>query len=45
MAGLNRVMIIGRLGRDPEMKYTQQGTAICNIKNNSMYCFLSIFLI
>ena len=31
MAGLNRVMLIGRLGRDPEMKYTQQGTAICNM--------------
>ena len=31
MAGLNRVMLIGRLGRDPEMKYSQQGTAICNM--------------
>ncbi len=31
MAGLNRVMLIGRLCRDPEMKYTQQGTAICNM--------------
>jgi single-strand DNA-binding protein len=31
MAGLNRVMLIARLGRDPEMKYTQQGTAICNM--------------
>ena len=31
MAGLNKVMLIGRLGRDPEMKYTQQGTAICNM--------------
>lgn len=29
MAGsLNKVMIIGNLGKDPEMKYTQQGTPI-----------------
>src|SRR5947208_1964528 len=26
--GLNKVMIIGNLGKDPEMKYTPQGTAI-----------------
>lgn len=26
--GLNKVMLIGNLGRDPEMKYTQQGTPI-----------------
>jgi len=26
---LNRVMLIGNLTRDPELKYTQQGTAIC----------------
>ncbi len=26
--GLNKVMIIGNLGKDPEMKYTQQGTPI-----------------
>jgi len=25
MAGLNRVMIIGNLGRDPEMRYTASG--------------------
>lgn len=31
MAGLNRVMIIGHLGRDPEMRHTQSGTAICNL--------------
>lgn len=29
MAGsLNKVMIIGNVGRDPEMRYTQNGTAI-----------------
>ena len=28
--GLNKVLLIGNLGRDPEMKYTQQGTPITN---------------
>lgn len=31
MASLNRVEIIGRLGRDPELKYSQNGAAICSI--------------
>lgn len=31
MSGVNRVILIGRLGRDPEIKYSQQGTAICNM--------------
>jgi len=26
---LNRILLIGNLTRDPELKYTQQGTAIC----------------
>lgn len=26
---LNKVMIIGRLGRDPELKYTQSGSPVC----------------
>lgn len=30
MSGLNKVMLIGRLGKDPEMKYTQSGTAVCS---------------
>ena len=30
MASLNRVMIIGRLGRGPEIRYSQSGTAVCN---------------
>lgn len=29
---LNRVMIIGRVGADPEMRYTQSGQAICNLR-------------
>lgn len=28
MAGLNRVMIIGNLGQDPEMRYTANGSAV-----------------
>jgi single-strand DNA-binding protein len=27
---LNKVMIIGRLGQDPELKYTPNGSAVCN---------------
>ncbi len=30
MAGLNKVMLIGHLGRDPEIRYTQQGLAVVN---------------
>jgi single-strand DNA-binding protein len=30
MAGLNKVMLIGNLGRDPEIRYTQQGLAMVN---------------
>lgn len=31
MAGsLNKVMLIGRLGRDPEIRYTQSGQAVAN---------------
>ena len=26
---MNSVNLIGRLGRDPELKYTPQGTAVC----------------
>lgn len=30
MASLNKVMILGNLGADPEMKYTANGTAVTN---------------
>jgi single-strand DNA-binding protein len=29
--GLNKVMLIGNLGRDPEVRYTQDGKAIANM--------------
>lgn len=28
---LNKVMLIGRLGQDPELKYTQAGAAVVNV--------------
>lgn len=31
MSNLNKVQLIGRLTRDPELKYTQTGTAICKL--------------
>lgn len=31
MASLNMVQIIGRLGRDPELRYTQAGVAVCSM--------------
>lgn len=30
MSGLNKAMIIGRLGKDPEIRYTTSGMAIAN---------------
>ena len=30
MAGINKVILIGRLGRDPEVRYTPDGTAVAN---------------
>lgn len=30
MASFNKVMIIGYLGRDPELRHTPQGTAVCD---------------
>lgn len=31
MASVNRVTIIGNVGKDPEVRFTQDGSAICNI--------------
>jgi single-strand DNA-binding protein len=30
MAGVNKVIIVGRLGRDPEVRYTPSGAAVAN---------------
>ncbi len=29
---LNKVMLIGNLGNDPEVRYTQDGTPVCNMR-------------
>ena len=29
--GINKVILVGNLGNDPEVKYTQGGTAICTL--------------
>ena len=31
MASVNKVILIGNCGRDPEVRYTPGGTAICNV--------------
>ena len=30
MAGVNKAILIGNLGRDPELRYTQSGSAVAN---------------
>jgi len=30
MAGINKVILIGRLGKDPEIRYTPNGAAVAN---------------
>lgn len=31
MSGVNKAIIVGRLGRDPELKYTQAGSPVCRL--------------
>jgi single-strand DNA-binding protein len=31
MSSFNKITIVGYLGRDPEIRYVSQGTAVCNI--------------
>ena len=39
MAGLNKVMVIGNVGRDPEMRYTADGNAMTtfSVATNHVY--------
>jgi len=30
MAGVNKVILVGNLGNDPELRYTRGGTPVCN---------------
>ena len=32
MASVNKVILIGNLGKDPEVRYTPSGSAICNVR-------------
>ncbi len=32
MASFNRVYLMGNLTKDPELRYTPQGTAVCNLR-------------
>ena len=31
MASVNKVIIVGNLGKDPEVRYAPSGSAICNV--------------
>lgn len=31
MASVNKVILVGNLGRDPEVRYSQDGAAVCNL--------------
>jgi single-strand DNA-binding protein len=31
MAGVNKVILVGNLGADPEVRYTASGTAVCRL--------------
>jgi single-strand DNA-binding protein len=37
MASVNKAIILGNLGRDPEIRYTQSGTAVCNFSVATTY--------
>ncbi len=32
MASVNKVILIGNLGKDPEVRYTPSGAAVCNLR-------------
>ena len=37
MASVNKVILVGNLGRDPEVKYMSDGNAICNLSVATTY--------
>lgn len=39
MKGMNRVMLIGNLGKDPELRYTKKGTPVLNLNIATNYAF------
>jgi len=39
VASVNKVIIVGNLGRDPEVKYMADGTAICNLSVATTYAW------
>jgi len=43
MAGINKVILIGNLGKDPEVKYLESGVAVAKFpccKNHSIFLHL-----
>jgi len=32
MASVNKVIVLGNLGKDPEVRYTPNGSAVCNLR-------------
>ncbi|MCD6671872.1 MAG: single-stranded DNA-binding protein, partial [Burkholderiaceae bacterium] len=32
MASVNKVILVGNLGRDPETRFAPSGSAICNVR-------------
>lgn len=39
MSSMNRVMLIGRIGKDPEVRYTKKGTAVTNLSIATNHTF------
>ena len=37
MASVNKVILVGNLGRDPEVRYTASGSAMCNLSIATTY--------
>ena len=37
MASVNKVILVGNLGRDPEVRYMPDGNALCNLNLATTY--------